>query len=92
MTTEQQKDDLLWKTAKKRAAFKWQIISYLIVNAFLVAIWFYSSFTVGEAHYFWPIWPILGWGVGLAFSYADAYHSNQFFSAEKEYEKLKKGE
>ena len=34
---------------------------YLIVNAFLIAIW---ALTGGSD--FWPIWPILGWGLGLA--------------------------
>jgi class 3 adenylate cyclase len=33
---------------------------YLIVNALLIGIW---AATGGG--YFWPIWPILGWGIGL---------------------------
>jgi hypothetical protein len=32
---------------------------------------------------------MLGWGIGLAFAYAEAYHNNKLFSAEKEYEKMK---
>ena len=34
---------------------------YVIVNLLLVAIW---AATGGQ--YFWPIWPILGWGAGIA--------------------------
>lgn len=34
---------------------------YLIVNAFLIAVW-----AVSDSSDFWPIWPILGWGLGLA--------------------------
>ncbi len=34
---------------------------YCAVNALLVAIWASSG-----AGYFWPIWPIAGWGVALA--------------------------
>lgn len=34
---------------------------YLIVNAFLIAIWALTG-----SSEFWPIWPILGWGLGLA--------------------------
>jgi hypothetical protein len=34
--------------------------AYIAVNAMLVAIWALTG-----AGYFWPIWPILGWGVGL---------------------------
>jgi class 3 adenylate cyclase len=33
---------------------------YTVVNAVLIAIW-----AVSGGGYFWPIWPILGWGVGL---------------------------
>jgi hypothetical protein len=35
------------------------------------------------------MWTLLGWGLGIAFQYAGAYHGNQPFSTEKEYEKLK---
>ncbi|QGW27192.1 2TM domain-containing protein [Phnomibacter ginsenosidimutans] len=77
----------LWETARRRAAFKKSLSSYFLVNAFLIGIWY---FTTGvNSRHFWPIWPILGWGLGLAFQYANAYMGTQLFSAEKEYEKLK---
>ena len=88
MNTEQ-KDDMLWQIAKKRAAFKSQLISYVLVNSFLVVIWFISSGNNYHFKHFWPIWPIVGWGIGLAFSYFSAYHNSSWMSAEKEYEKLK---
>ena len=34
---------------------------YLAVNLMLIVIWAATG-----AGYFWPIWPLLGWGVGLA--------------------------
>src|SRR4051794_14107468 len=34
---------------------------YALVNLFLIAIW-----AVSGGGYFWPIWPILGWGIGVA--------------------------
>ncbi len=34
--------------------------AYIAVNLMLVAIWALTG-----AGYFWPIWPILGWGIGL---------------------------
>lgn len=77
----------LWETARRRAAFKKSLSSYLLVNAFLIGIWYFT--TGGNSRHFWPIWPILGWGLGLAFQYANAYMGTQLFSAEKEYEKLK---
>jgi len=84
-----QKDDMLWQIAKKRAGFKSQLISYVLVNSFLVALWFFVTGYDNGFRHFWPIWPILGWGIGLAFSYFGAYHNSSWMSAEKEYEKLK---
>jgi 2TM domain len=82
-------DEKLWQIARKRAAFKKSLFSYFIVNSLLVAIWFVTSFQTGNRIYFWPIWPMLGWGVGLAFQYAAAYHNADVASVEKEFERLK---
>ena len=79
---ERGRDELLWKTAKKRASFKWSLLSYILVNSMLVAIWYFTS---GEESYFWPMWPMLGWGIGIAMHFFEAYHGNTLFSAEDEY-------
>ena len=78
--------DELWRLAKRRATFKKSLATYFVMNSFFVAIWFFSS---GIHSYFWPIWPMLGWGLGIAIQYFGAYHSQQFFTTEQEYEKLK---
>jgi hypothetical protein len=80
-------DDELWKIAKKRSTFKVSVGVYLIINAFLVGLWYY---TTGTHAYFWPAWPMLGWGLGIVFQYFDAYLSTGIFSEEKEFEKLKR--
>jgi hypothetical protein len=36
------------------------VTSYVLVMAGLVALWALSGFG-----YFWPIWPMLGWGIGV---------------------------
>jgi hypothetical protein len=36
--------------------------SYLMVMALLVTIWLLTM----PGGYFWPVWPMLGWGIGLA--------------------------
>ena len=41
--------------------FKHHLTIYLLVNVFLIGIWAASG-----GGYFWPIWPILGWGIGVA--------------------------
>ena len=54
----------LMKLARTRVVFKtvlktlWAV--YLAVNALLVGIWFFSG-----GGYFWPIWVMGGWGLGL---------------------------
>ncbi|NCI48867.1 2TM domain-containing protein [Sediminibacterium roseum] len=85
----QQRDDELWQTAKARVAFKWSLAVYFIVNAFLVALWFVTD----ENHdYFWPVWPMMGWGLGIAFQYFHAYHGGKLNNVNAEYEKLKRRE
>ena len=80
-------DDALWKIAKKRSTFKISLMIFIVINAFLVGLWF---FTTGPHSYFWPAWAMLGWGLGIVFQFVDAYMTNGLFSEEKEFEKLKK--
>jgi hypothetical protein len=87
MNPEQQRDEELWQIAKARVGFRWSFACYFIVNAMLVAIWFFNS---SANRYFWPAWPMMGWGVGIAFQYFHAFHGNKFASAREEYEKLKR--
>jgi len=50
------------KRVKGRRDFRNHVAAYLIVNTMLVLIWAFSG-----AGYFWPIWIIAAWGIGLAF-------------------------
>jgi len=86
-TMDKVRDEKLWRIAKKRVAFKVNLLVYIIMNLMLIALWY---FTTGASSYFWPIWPILGWGLGVLFQYIDAYWNNNLFSEEKEFEKLKR--
>ena len=60
-------DRELMKLAKKRVKAKeefiWHLVSYVLVNCFIVFIYL----TTSGFGYFWPIWPMAGWGLGLAF-------------------------
>ncbi|MCH8979041.1 MAG: 2TM domain-containing protein [Armatimonadetes bacterium] len=47
---------------RQRRELREHVFAYFIVNALLVAI---NLFTSGQIT--WSVWPILGWGVGLAF-------------------------
>jgi hypothetical protein len=56
------------KRIEAKRAFRFHLALYLAVNLLLIAIW--ASTARG---YFWPIWPILGWGIGIAFHGWAAY-------------------
>ena len=43
---------------RSRVPERWAV--FLAVNLLLIAIWALTG-----AGYFWPIWPLLGWGAGL---------------------------
>jgi hypothetical protein len=46
--------------AAARAAWGAHLGAYVSVNLMLVVIWLLTG-----AGYFWPMWPIMGWGIGL---------------------------
>lgn len=85
-----QNDEKLWRIARKRAAFKKNLFSYIVIVAFLWAIWW---FTIGHRQgYPWPVWVMLGWGLGLGFQYFDAYTGSRQDLAVEEFKRLKNEE
>lgn len=83
------RDQELWAMARKRASFRRHLFTYLAVNSFLWILW---GIRGGNDYNGipWPIWPTLGWGLGLAINYADAYLFHRENAVEQEYQKLKK--
>jgi len=59
MVTDADREWAIQRIREKRA-FWIHFGVYLTVNAFLVAVW-----AVTSRGYFWPIWSILGWGLGV---------------------------
>ena len=53
---------------KKKRDFSTHVVIYVIVNAMLVGIW-----AVTGAGFFWPVFPILGWGIGVGANAWDVY-------------------
>lgn len=86
--TPEGKDPLLWQTAHRRVSFKKHLVSYVIVNLFLWLVWFFTGPQIEEPGLPWPIWSGIGWGIGLAFHYFNAYVANPYNSVEREYDKL----
>jgi 2TM domain len=55
---------------KKKRDFKAHLLIYFLVNAFLVVIWAVSS---DGDDFFWPIFVIVGWGIGVVANAWDVY-------------------
>jgi 2TM domain-containing protein len=53
---------------KKKREFRNHLFVYVTINSMLVVIW-----AVTGARFFWPIFPLLGWGVGVIFHARDTF-------------------
>lgn len=91
-STPQDRDPQLWEIARKRASFKSHLSTYLLVNAGLWALWYFTSGRYYSTGIPWPVWSTLGWGIGLVSHYIGAYHATGFSSVENEYNKLKQNQ
>lgn len=73
------------KRVKTRRKFYGHVISWVVMSVFFILL------NLATTDYFWAIFPILGWGIGVAL------HGIKLFTGEwedseieKEYERLKK--
>ncbi|MBV8297753.1 MAG: 2TM domain-containing protein [Acidimicrobiia bacterium] len=58
----------------KKREFRNHLTAYVLVNSFLVVIWLSTAIAIGDGAWFpWPIFPIVGWGIGLAFHGRSVY-------------------
>lgn len=64
---EQLRKAAVARLAKKRE-FGGHLLAYVAFNGFLVTIWAMTG-----ANFFWPIFPIVLWGIGLVFHAWDVY-------------------
>jgi hypothetical protein len=62
MTDQNDQREAAVRRLKAKRAFAMQATLFILVNILLVAVWAFTG-----RGYFWPIWPFLGWGIGLAF-------------------------
>lgn len=83
-------DQQLWLVAKRRAKFKRSLSAYVLVIPFLWIIWFLTMPELSRYERFpWPIWPMLGWGLGLGIQYLNAYVFEVDSLEQREYDKLR---
>ena len=56
------------KRLKAKEEFRVHLLIYALVNGMLVLIWAMTG-----ANFFWPIFPLAGWGIGLVAHAMDVY-------------------
>jgi hypothetical protein len=82
------RDSEEWHRAEKRVterrAFSSHLVSYVVVNVFLVGVW---AFTGGG--YFWPAWVLGPWGIGLVLHAWDVFVRRPVTDADVEDELLR---
>lgn len=66
-------ESALRRRAEQRLAAKRglmaHVLAYVLVNGSFVTIWYATN----PDAFFWPMFPILGWGIGLVFNIWDVY-------------------
>jgi hypothetical protein len=68
-TKEQSARDRALAQLKKRRDFLGHLLVYVLVNAFVVVIWM-----ITDGHgFFWPVFLIAGWGIGVVMNAWDVY-------------------
>lgn len=61
---------------KKRHDFYGHLLVYALVNGFLVVIWAIT----GWGSFFWPIFPIVAWGIAVVLNAWDVYYRKDEFT------------
>ena len=67
-TTESDLRQEAIRSLKKKRDFRSHLVAYVLVNALLVVIW-----AVTSGGFFWPVFPLIGWGIAVGFNAWDAY-------------------
>ena len=87
---EEQRDEKLLQIAKRRADFQDSLISFMVISTICWAIWYFTAGRRGiNTGTPWPLWVMLGIGIGLILKFIRAYKTDKNTMTEREYEKLK---
>jgi 2TM domain len=67
---------------KKRRDFLGHLVVYVLVNTFIVVIWAVT----GANGFFWPVFPIAGWGIGVVMNAWDVFWRHDITEADIQHE------
>jgi 2TM domain-containing protein len=81
-TREQAARDRATTHLKKRRDFLGHLLVYVLVNTFIVVIWAVT----GANGFFWPVFPIAGWGIGVVMNAWDVYWRHDITEADIQHE------
>lgn len=74
---EQLLRDRALKQLKKRRDFGAHLLVYLLVNTAIVVVWAMTS-----NGFFWPVFPIVFWGIGVVMNAWDVWRGDSFSEAQ----------
>ena len=83
-------DDELRQQAVRRLSAKRGFRTHLTVWA-VASLGFIFIWAVTNSDYFWPMWPIAGWGIGVFFHGWGVYGQKPFSEEEIEQEMRRRG-
>ena len=84
------KDPQLWRMAKRRAIFKYNVGGYIIMSFFFWTAWFFTGERMTRNGWPWPIWPMIVWGAVLLFHFFRGYVYQDGNATEREYERMRR--
>jgi hypothetical protein len=87
MENQYKEEDRYYKARKKVEEIKGfygNLISYIVVNCFLIGINLVTS-----PKYLWFFWPLLGWGIGVLFHGLKVFNYMPFLGKDWEERKIK---
>lgn len=67
--TDEELREKALKRIKEKRDFVAHLVTYVVINALIVLVW---AFAAGGG-FFWPIFPMAGWGIGLFFHGFEVY-------------------
>lgn len=80
-TSNDQRRMLAIRRIKEKNDFKVHVLAYLVVNTMLIIVWAFTG-----SGFFWPIFVIGFWGIGVVLNGYTVYRGNDITEAQIEHE------